>query len=105
MEKLKEQMAPNQIEKLLTDAKKYLRANAPQVKFILLDSQFTEEITTTEREDLGKKGYKESKYTFKNLEELKSHYGKSIKSTKDVTPTARVKSKRSKRAVKSKVAK
>jgi len=61
-------------ENLLVDLKKYLRENAPQVKFIAVDNLFTGEITLTEREPFKTKpGYKRIERTFKNFDEVKAH--------------------------------
>lgn len=62
-------------DKLDADLKKYLRANAPQVKFILVDHLFTGTITLTERQPLKKGGYKQVVKEFKDFDEVKSHYG------------------------------
>jgi len=67
---------PKRDAKLLIDTRKYLRANAPQVKFIDIDNLFTGSITTTERQDKGKKGYKQFTRNFKSLDELKKFYDK-----------------------------
>ena len=63
--------------------KKYLRVNAPQVKFFMVDNLFTGAITTTERVPFKTKpGYKQETHEFDNFESLTSHYGNRPKQPK-----------------------
>lgn len=67
---------PKADAKLLEDIKKYLRAVAPQVKFIYIDNLFTGEIKLTERYPYKTKpGYQVKELTFKDFDEVKKHYG------------------------------
>ena len=66
--------------KFMMEVKKYLRKNGRQVKMFIVDNFGL--ITTTERKDLGRKGYKAIHRDFNNFEDLKQYY---VESTDKVT--------------------
>ena len=75
MKKEHKEHTPKKDAKLLEDVRIYLRANAPQVKFIIIDNLFTGVITVTERESFKTKpGYKSIELKFNDFDELKKHY-------------------------------
>ena len=101
---------PKKDAKLLKDVREYLRANAPQVKFIIIDNLFTGAITLTERKSYKTKpGYKSIELTFKDFDEVKKHYvpisPKNSRRNAKSDSKARNKPKVSSRVAKSKVEK